>query len=346
MPTMRTLLTILSLSLGLGALPAGGPAWAQSTSGSPHDLSFEVINATTGGPGRIERLQLEYSFGILQPVLDVEPSGSSFILPEVPIKERGRYVLTAWAHGVPYYWSLKGRELLDGPVRLPVFDLIEGLDDVAIAGLDLIMRKTESLLEAEYMLQVENRARPQATVLGGAALELAVPAGAESATLSYGQGPEPQTLTLAVSGGRTRLEVPLTSGRNPMRLQVRVPFTEGLEMPVGANVPIEGWSLMATPATLDIRGFGLESTGAAGGGSHLRFRGPPLAAGEDHRFRIHTLDQAVGAEEDLFTKEASPATEEESSPDETTEEDNGFPFVVLTPIFVVILALVARKRRR
>jgi len=337
----RITLVAVAITLLLGPVSASG----QSTSGSPRDVSFEIINATEQGPGRLERLQLEYKLGVLQPVFDIEPEGSSFTVPEVPVKERGQYVITAWAEGVPYYRSLRGRDLLDGPVTLHVFDVIPGLDDVAISGLDLVMRKTESLLEAEYMLQVENRARPQATVIPGPPLELSLPAAAGSATLSHGNGPEPRTRTLDVSSGKARLDIPLTTGRNALRLKVLMEFEEGMEMPVGASVPIEAWGVMATPPSLDIRGFGLETAGSQGGGTHIRFRGQPLDAAENYAFRLATTSGG-GQEEDLFTQEVAPEQDAPAQQAKDEAEEKGFPFVVLTPILVVILAFLARKRRR
>ena len=35
-------------------------AVAQSVQGDPTDLSFEIINATTGEPGTVERMTIEY----------------------------------------------------------------------------------------------------------------------------------------------------------------------------------------------------------------------------------------------------------------------------------------------
>ncbi len=118
-----------------------------------------------------------------------------------------------------------------------------------------------------------------------------------------------------------------------------------LELPVGANVPVLSWGLLATPATLDIRGRGLEGAGSQGGGTHIRFQGQPLEAGEETRFSMSSTAGA-GQEEDLFTQQAETGAETAPPAAQAEEEDKGFPFVVLTPILVVILAFVARKRRR
>ncbi|PID80962.1 hypothetical protein CSB20_04815 [bacterium DOLZORAL124_64_63] len=332
----------LAITLLLTATMAGG----QSASGSPRDLTFEIVNATDQAPGRVERLQLEYQLGVLQPVFDIEPDGHRFTVPAVPVKDRGHYVVTAWHQGVPYYRSLRGRELLAGPVKLHVFDVITSLDQVAVSGLDLVMRQAGSLLDAEYMLQVENRARPQATVIPDPPLELTLPAAARSATLSYGNGPKPLTRALDIVSGKARLDIPLTTGRNALRVKVQLEFTEGMELPVGAGVPIEAWGLLATPANLAIQGFGLETAGSQGGGSHLRFTGSPLDAGEDYRFRLSTTSASAGQEEDLFTQPAAPSEAPPAQDNRETDGGKGFLFVLPALILVAILAFVALKRRR
>ena len=134
---------------------AASSVQAQSITGDPVDLQFEIINSTTGQPGSIERLLLQFSSSFLSPILDIEPSGSHFDVPAVPIMERGKYLMTAWCQGVPYHWSLRGRDLLETPVKVHVFDTKSGVEDVKISGLNLVITKTQSLLELEYLMQIE-----------------------------------------------------------------------------------------------------------------------------------------------------------------------------------------------
>ncbi len=323
--------------------------WAQSVTGDPADLEFEIINATTDQPGSIDRLLLQYSSSYLSSILDIQPSGSLFEVPAVPILERGKYILTVWKDGVPYYWNLRGRKLLESPVKLHVFDAKTGIDDVAITGLNLLIRKTQSLLKLEYLLQVKNSARPQVSLIGDPHVSLYLPQGVERATLIYGNGPEQEEMLLTdLPGGMVDLPVPLTSGHNKMRLNITMEWQEGLDFPVGSNVPIEAWSLLTTPAGLDIQAFDLVPTDESDSRDHSRFKGPAVAAGEAFRFRVATSPK-VGAQEDLFTQsslEGAGSDAKSTLSGDKKDEDKGFPFVVLTPIFVVLLAIVVRNRRR
>ncbi len=329
---------------------ASSLASAQSVKGDPVDLKFEIINATTDGPGSIERLQLQYSATHLSPVFDIQPTGSQFDVVAVPVQEIGKYILTAWSGGVPYYWSLRGRNLLESPVKLNIFATKTGLEDVAIEGLNLMIRKTESLLYLEYMLQVENSARPQVSLVGDPHLMINLPDGVEKATFIFGNGPDPEEMQLTgLSGGMVALPAPLTTGRNVMRLKTTLAWQEGRNIPVGANVEIQNWSLMATPENLDIQAFDLESSDGSEVRGYLRLKGPAVPADDPFSFRIAS-SATGGAEEDLFSQPSDDAldggtksTEPENGED---EEGKGFPFVVLTPIFIVILVIVASKRRR
>ncbi len=322
-------------------------ALAQSITGDPVDLNFEIVNVTTGQPGSIERLQIQYSSTQISTILDIHPRGSQFDVPAVPIMERGKYIMTAWCQEVPYYWSLRGRHLLESPVKLHVYDTKSGVDDVAMIGLNLLIRQTESLLKLEYLLQVENTARPQVTLNGNPHVMIVLPRDLESATLTFGNGPEPEEIQLTgLSGGLIALPVPLTSGRNMVRLKATMAWQNGMEIPVGANVPIQEWSLMATPENLSIQAFDLENADSAEIPGYIRFKGPAIAADESFRFRVASSPSG-GSEEDLFTQSTDDAAENEpKSTESEEEEDKGFPFVVLTPIFVVILVIVVSKRRQ
>ena len=168
---------ILSLALAVLALSSLS-ASAQSMSGEPSDLKFEVVNATTGEPATVDRTTIEYLRVRRNVILDFEPQGSSFIAPGVPIRESGRYIVAVWHEGVPYWWSMRGQQLLEQTTTLHIFDTTTDLTGVSIKGMNLILRRQDTLLNLEYMLQVDNIATPQKTVFDGVAtFEINFPAG-------------------------------------------------------------------------------------------------------------------------------------------------------------------------
>ena len=66
-----------------------------------------------------------------------------------------------------------------------------------------MIRRQESLVRLEYMLQIDNAAKPQVTVLGRpATFELALPRGVSDIEASYTRGPDPTPVTVHASGHR------------------------------------------------------------------------------------------------------------------------------------------------
>ena len=328
----------------LMALICATGALAQSVQGDPADLEFKIINATTGQPGSIDRLEIDHSTMRLDPVLDVQPTGSEFIVPEVPIMDVGGYIVTAWYGGVPYFWSIRGRKLLDGPLTLHVFDTTDSLDDVEISGLNLLIRKGESVVSLEYMIKVENTAQPQATVVGEATVELAVPSGASDFQATYTRGPEPSAVPVSrIGANRIGLAVPLTSGQNQIRVVGTVPWTEGMQILVGSNLAVASWSLLATPENLDIQATELVSDDSQDLPGYLRFIGPALERGREFAISIKGRIPS-GTPEEVFTTEA-PADLAQTAGKEKEKGGNYFPLILLVPIIVILTTIAVRKRR-
>lgn len=337
---------LLLLLILLASLPGPERTWAQSAQGDPADLTFKVVNATTGQPGSLDRLELQYSSHVLNPVLDIVPEGSEFTVPAVPVKEIGLYIITAWKDGVPYFWSLRGQKMLDGPVTLHVFDTSGDLDQVRLSGLNLLLRKGQSLVDLEYMLQVDNAARPQVTVVGSPVLELAVPDGADGFAAHYTRGPQPIAVDVSKTGtNRVGLTLPLTTGQNQIRLTFSAPWSEGMTVPVGASVPVDAWSLLATPENLDIQAGELEPDDSLDLPGHRRFIGPALEADRDFPIQVRGR-VASGPAEDVFASEA-PA-DAAAAPTGPEEEKGGssFPWPAGLAILTVLIVLAALRRRR
>lgn len=334
--------TLLVALLMLAALPL--LATAQSAQGDPADIHFEIVNATTGEPGTIDRLEIHYTTQRLNPVLDITPEGSAFMVPEVPIKDIGRYVITAWKDEIPYFWSIRGRQILDETIKLHVFDTSGDLSTVTISGLNLLLRKGESVVDLEFMLKVDNAARPQVTITGDPTLLLFVPPGATGFKAHYTRGPDPIDIPVQSAGSNLiGLSVPLTTGQNQIRLECSLTWEDGLTVPVGANVPVTAWSLLATPENLDIRAFDLSPDRSQDLPGYLRFVGPALEADQEFSFKVKGRIPSGPAEE-VFTTEA-PAESEDSADAGEENDDGNFPFVVLVPIFVVFITILARRRR-
>jgi len=337
-------LAVVSLTVIL-LLAMALPGFAQTTHGEPRDLEFEIINATTGEGGTVERMTIDYVTTRKNIVMDFQPGGSVFTAPDVPIKEAGKYVITVWYQGVPYWWSKRGRELVDGPVTLHVFDPVRSLDGVSISGLNLVIRRQESLLRLEYMIQIDNQTKPQVTVTDLAAtFELALPSGLSDIEATYTRGPDPMPVAVHSPGSRSGLAVPLTPGQNQIRLEAVVPWSDGMEIPVGSNLPVKTWSVLASPEWLEVASTDIEENDSEQISGFRRYSGFPLESGSQVNLRLTSGKQAAGQEENLFTQEA-PA-EQEDDPAEATPSKGGGRSLLLIFLGVVIIVLIVAARRR
>jgi len=346
MPRIKTIVTGHTAMLWLLLTCGSAPARAQSVQGDPTDLRFEVRNATNDSPGTIDRLTIEYLRGQRNGILDFAPTGSSFIAPGVPVKEIGRYIVTAWAHDVPYWWSLRGRTLLAGPTTLYVFDTTNQRDDVTIKGLNLVLRHQGSLLQLEYMLQVENQNTPQRTVLGTTAtFEIYFPAGCEQITATYLRGPDPTPFPATTNGtDRLSLGVPLTPGANHIQITASVPWHQGLEIPVGSNLPIASWSVLSAPTWLAVQALELTTCDQKTAPGFSRWPGPALAADRRVNLKLLAEEHQAGTAENLFSAPAADTAETVAPPEKT--KGSSLPLVFGGLLVIIVIVVASRRRRR
>ena len=249
---LATVTTILLLTL------TATDGRAQTAEAQPRDIQFKIVNATTGEPATVERITIDYVTARPNGVADFQPSGSEFTAPGVPLKDGGKYYVTVWRQGVPYWWEKRGHQLVAEPNVLYVFDVVSDLQGVTLSGLNLVVRHTESLLRLEYLLQVNNTTRPQVVVMNSpATFEIELPREATEIKATHSRGPEPTPVPVrTVGGGRVGLDLPLTPGINQIRLTTRVPWSEDMVISVGSNLALTDWSVLATPERLRSHGHG------------------------------------------------------------------------------------------
>ena len=341
-------LPILALLLVLSCF--GLPATAQTVDADPVDLKFEVINATTGEPTAVERMTIEYVRTRRNGILDFEPSGSSFVAPGVPIKDVGKYIVAVWHQGVPYWWSLRGQQLMEQTTTLHVFDTTDKLDGVSIKGLNLVIRRQETLLQLEYMLQIDNTITPQKTIYDGTAtFEMNFPAGASNIDATYRRGPDPTPFTAKTRGSsQLSLAVPLTPGLNHLRITAVLPWQDGMEIPLGSNLAIADWSTLVSPEWQEVRAMELETGEGAALQGFNRLSGPPLEAGRDFPLLLYSGEVEAGPAEDLFTQD-SPAAAAAARDDATDKEKGGgvpLPFMFGGVLIIILVAAAVRKRKQ
>jgi hypothetical protein len=343
-PAQRAVTTALTL-----ALAVGGASAQTADGGQPTAVVIEVENGTTRGEGRGDEVRVELLGAVRQEVA----SGGSFTgtttLADVPIVPDRDYLITVRYDEVDYFLKAAGSALAREPQLVYVFDATTDRDGLAISGMDLIARHQGSTLECEYIVTVTNDGRPQRSVVPApATLELALPAGASSVEVLDMRGAEAiPAATVAASRGRTGLVVPLAPGRNSIRLNCLVDFTDPVDLPIEANVPITEWDLLAFPASLRVDGRGLEADPSSkASDAFIRYLGRPLGANETFAVTITggTAVQADQAAQEVFTRPA-PA---DAEPDATAGSAGAGKARYIVPLAIVLIVawLFMRRRRR
>ncbi len=343
---IMALLTVAAVVVMNGSAPAA----AQTREGFAQPVTFKVFNATTKGPGAVDRLTIDYLTARPNNIIDTRPSGSTFTIPAVPLRDAGRYIVTAWWQNVPYWFSFQGKQMAADTLTLNVFGTTEDLQGVAVTGMNLVVQRKGETLELEYLLQIDNTTSPQQTVMStDHTLVMNVPQGLAGIDATYRRGPDPTPIpTDAVGGGRLGLAVPLTWGKNTVRLTGRVPWVEGMKLPVGFNIPVKAWSLLVSPDWIEVRAMGLEPDPSADFQGYGRFRGPEIEAGRQMAVMLSGGGgQGAPAAHVFATTADSGATGQGEQEPSAQQGKAGFPLRLLLVLALValILLFVANRRR-
>jgi len=230
---------------------------------------------------------------------------------------------------------------------LHVFDTTSSRASVNIKGMNLVIRRQGELLNLEYLLQVENLTSPQKTVSDRVAtFEMDFPANANNIDATYRRGPDPSPIPAETRGtNRLSLAVPLTPGMNQIHVKATLTWQEGMQIPVGSNLDIASWSILASPDWLEVRALDLESTGAGDVPGFSRQTGPPLDAGQHFPLQLFSGEHVTGEVEDVFTKEPPAAAADGEAP-ATEEKSGGLPLPLVFGGLLIIIVIVAVVRRR
>lgn len=340
----------LILTVAISLFPAPPAARAQTQDGFAQPVTLRVLNATSGRPGAVERLTIDYMTARPNTIADVRPSGSVFTLPSVPLRDGGEYIVTAWWQNVPYWYSFRGRQMAADTLTIHVFDTTGDLAAVRVTGMNIVVQRRGELLTLEYLLKLDNATSPQMTVLDSSGtLTLAVPADLDRPEATYRRGPQPTEIPVTSAGASLRLAVPLTWGQNTVHLTAAVPWHDGLELPVGLNVPVDQWSLLLSPDVMEATAPDLMPDASADFPGYARYRGPQLEADHPLTIRIAGGPQDAGAQGNLFSAgEDSTAAEDAAAAGQPASGGAGLPLrlILILALAALILLFVANRRTR
>ncbi len=246
------------------------------------DVTVEIVNGTDRQPGRADLVaisELEATGRQLDSTRDVT---GQVVFAQLQLDAAKQYLIHAQAGGVDYYARRSGADLAREQAIVYTFSHSSSLDGVTISGMNVVLRRRESTLAIEYILTIENQARPQVTVVPDpATLELAFPAGCGAFKAENLRGPEPTPVASrpGSSAEFTGFALNLIPGSTQVRVTTTVHYGGELGLPIGANLPVTEWSLLAFPPDLEIIHAEFSPGTINEARSYRRFVGSPLDAG-------------------------------------------------------------------
>jgi hypothetical protein len=319
---------------------------AQAQDPELSDVVFRTINATTGEPCTVDRLLLQESTMTMDEVGQIEPLAPVFQLDDVPLVDARAYIVTAWFQDVPYYWEFRGRFIDQDTNMVHVFSTTSETAGTVVSGMNLILKKQDSLVRLEYVLEVDNRISPQATVMNStAAFELNFPSGAKAIEATYRQGlSQAPVETHLIGDNRLGLKLPLLPGLNRIRIQTTLEWRPNLEIPVGCNLPVEAWSLLGSPDYLEFTSFELEKDLNNTLPGVSRFVGPALEAGRELTIRVDS-NPPPAPEGELFADSDSTAGAAETEVPRARRNPIPLPLLSAAAVLIILIAVLSRRRR-
>ncbi len=270
----------LAAVLLLGAF-ACGPAVpaARAETGDVHVL---VVDGTTGEPGRAASVAILPEAENPEPVAEAVGVEGEAVLAGVELDPAATYLLRAVAEGVNYWARETGGHLLQGGATLYVFQVADRPEAARIDDLNLVLRRGESELRLEAMLTVNNTGSPARTVVPRpSSLELGWPPDASATRVTLMSVPDAPTLEPAPgrTAGRIGLPVVLRPGPSRVRVTATMPYAGRAEIPLGSDLAIARWSVLASPPDLQLEAEGLVPEPTEPADEFRRYAGQALPAG-------------------------------------------------------------------
>ena len=338
---MARLVIILAIcAIGMGV------AWAQDAilERQETDATVRVELGTTGKTARAERVLVREVGAVMTILAEATDVDGEVTFEDLKVFNFKPHIVTAWVEGVAYHTQVKGQVFLNGdPAVVHAFELSDDLSGLAITGLNVVVRAQEDGYELEYIVTLNNETRPQRTLRADAMpLQLALPGALRAIEVEIDNGPDPLSGSLrSARGGLQGVVAALPPGEARVTVRGRITTADRVEFTVELNRPVAQWSLLAWPASLDVRSFDLELDDSNRYTEFSRWLGPPLDAGQE-------IDVTVGAPtattaEPVF---ADAASADDAPPPPPADQGRGFPRVTVIVAVILIGAYFYWRIRR
>jgi len=248
------------------------------------DITVRVLLGATGRTVAAERVLVREEGAVMTTVAEAVEVDGEVTFADQMVYNFKPYIVSAWVDGVGYHVRRTGQTFLDGQAaEVHAFPQTDATDGLHISGLNVVARQRQDGFELEWICTLENRSRPQRTVRAEALpVRLQLPASLTAVVVEVDRGPDPVAAHLRpLADGWSGVAAALPPGEARVTVRGVVREDGPLELVVALNLPVERWSLLAWPAELQVRSFALERDRDHGYAEFARWRGEPLAAGQE-----------------------------------------------------------------
>jgi len=308
------------------------------------DATIRVELGVTGSAVRAERVLLREVGAVMTTVAEASDVDGEVTFEDLKLYNFKPHIVSAWVDGVAYHTKVNGQVFMNGqPAIVHAFEQTDDLDGVTITGMNVVVRKQEGGFEVEYIVTLDNQSRPQRTVRADALpLQLSLPRGLRGIEVDVDNGPDPLTGSLRSAGGGLQgVTAALPPGEARITVRGDLPTADRVDFTVELNLPVAQWSLLAWPASLEVRSFDLEHDDANAYSEFSRWRGPALEPGRE-------IDVSVGTP---TAPEAEPVFAEAGQTeapviDQPADQQRGFPWITVIAAGILFGAYFVWRARR
>jgi hypothetical protein len=280
---MNKMLVLLTWGLGTAAALhlLTTPALAQVGQGV---VRGQIVNGTTGEPGRAETLTLYDLSSGMEAVALAEDVSGTFLLEDLEVEAQTPYLLQATYDGVNYSQTINFGRGYEAEATLTVYDVTSEWEDIEIETARFLVRREHDRLRIDKLYVVDNKTAPNKTLYDPVgSLRFSVPAGVELGSVSAsssGGMPIPQSASPLSDGSGYAASTALKPGTTDLALSYEVDYaSERYFIQEKTYHPISELLVLVSPADIQVEAPGWEEMGPDPQGRFTVFRQVMVEAG-------------------------------------------------------------------
>jgi hypothetical protein len=276
-----------SLTLALAAIATA--ALAQPRGGV---LRGKIVNGTTGGPGRAERVALVKMQSGMEPIGALGEVSGSFVLENLSISGETLYLLQVTADGVNYNQPVRFGRGYEAEATVTVYSVTSQWKDIEVSRARFVFRREQHDLRVDKLFVVENKTEPKKTYFRPeGTFNFHLPPDLKElisvSAASPGGVPVPQVAQPLADGSGYIARTALKPGTTQIGISYRVDYAKGTyAFKDRASYPVSDFMALFSPLDIQVEAAGLVPMGADPQNRFITFGARNVSAGTPIELRL------------------------------------------------------------